>query len=461
MRSSLAVGMALLAGATVLACSATPSGPVAVPIVYPPSARPPVSEAAGAGSPAAPIAAVPAPIPTPKPVTPAPPPRVPRTTTAPATLSGKDPAADEILRGTSSAVLKTVLATPETYRFQLLYSVVKEGAKPTLERHGWRADAEYFFPASSMKVPIALAAYERMSALRKAGKAGFTRDAAMQIYPSKGSGAPTSTTLARETWRALIVSDNFSANRLLAVTGHREVHETCFGLGLASARVRTGFATGEELDPAEASPRVVVGDPAHAVELPARKSTLTLPATDAKLLDVGEGYLDDKGRKVNGPMSFKEKNAMKLQHLQDALIRIMRPDLLPARSGSIFAAGAPSEDVAYLREALGTLPSESGLAGYDRNVLADYPLSPFLRGIERVRPRGQFQIFQKVGQAFGFLIHNAYVVDKATGRSFFLTAAIYANADGVLNDDLYNYDTVSVPALADVGEAFTRDAFEE
>jgi hypothetical protein len=352
--------------------------------------------------------------------------------------------------------MKQVLAAPETYRFQVLYSIVKEGAKPSLERHGWRADAEYFFPASSMKVPITLAAYERMNALRKAGKTGFTRDATMQIYPSKGSGAPTTTSLARETWRALIVSDNFSANRLLSITGHREVHETCFGLGLSSVRVRTGFATGEEIDPAEVSPRITVGN----VELPARKSTLTLPANDAKLLDIGEAYIDDRGRKVSGPMPFKEKNAAKLQHLQDALIHIMRPELLPPRPNSIYAAGAPNDDVAYLRETLGTLPSESGLAGYDRNIVADYPLSPFLRGIERVRSRGQFQIFQKVGQAYGFLIHNAYIVDKASGKSFFLTAAIYANADGVLNDDLYNYDTVAFPALADVGEAFTRDTFE-
>ena len=431
-----------------LGCAAAPSGPV--PIVYPPNASnapPPVAVAAPTVAPA------------PASEPPAPPRR--RTTTAPATLSGKDPAADEILKGVTSAVMKQVLAAPETYRFQVLYSVVKEGAKPALERHGWRADAEYFFPASSMKVPIALAAYDRMNALRKAGKTGFSRDATMQIYPSSGSGAPATTSLARETWRALIVSDNVSANRLLAVTGHREVHETCFGLGLSSTRVRTGFATGEELAPAEVSPRVVVG----GVELPARKSTLVLPASDAKQLDVGAAYIDDKGRRVNAPMPFKEKNAMKLEHLQDALIRILRPELLPAKPNTIYAPSpadaAPNEDVAYLREALGTLPSESGLAGYDRNIVADYPLSPFLRGIERVRARGKFQIFQKVGQAYGFLIHNAYIVDKATGKSFFLIAAIYANADGVLNDDIYNYDTVSFPALADVGEAFTRDAFEE
>ena len=80
-------------------------------------------------------------------------------------------------------------------------------------------------------------------------------------------------------------------------------------------------------------------------------------------------------------------------------------------------------------------------------------------GIERVRRRGQFQIFSKVGQAYGFLIANAYVVDKVSGKSFFLVATIYANPDETMNDDHYGYDTVSFPALADVGEVFCRHAF--
>jgi hypothetical protein len=82
-----------------------------------------------------------------------------------------------------------------------------------------------------------------------------------------------------------------------------------------------------------------------------------------------------------------------------------------------------------------------------------------LRGIERVRARGQFEIYAKVGQAYGFLIANAYVVDKVSGRSFFLIASIYANPDETMNDDTYAYDAVSFPALADVGEAFCRHAF--
>ena len=56
-------------------------------------------------------------------------------------------------------------------------------------------------------------------------------------------------------------------------------------------------------------------------------------------------------------------------------------------------------------------------------------------------------------------MHNAYVVEKETGRAFFLVAAVYANPNDVENSDDYAYDTIGLPALADVGEAFARHAF--
>jgi hypothetical protein len=379
---------------------------------------------------------------------------------------------ERVLAG-GGATLGAVIATPETYRFQVLYGIVRQGASPSLERHGHRADAEYFFPASSMKVPIALASYDRLAVLRNAGRPALTRDAMLRIFPSNEGSDPYVTTLARETWRALIVSDNFSANRLLGFVGHRELHETLWALGLSSARIHSGFATGAEIDPATVSPRIelasaqastapkAAGSPEEspkreaAGSIAARRSDLVLPPTNATSLSIGEAVIVD-GRKVVGPLSFADKNAMRLRDLQDTLVRIMRPELLPPTAR---ADAASKDDLAYLQQALGTLPSESGLAGFDRNVVADYQLIPFLRGIERVRARGHFQIFSKVGQAFGFLIANAYVVDKDTGRSFFLTAAVFANPDGTMNDDQYAYDTIAFPALADVGEAFCRHAF--
>lgn len=400
------------------------------------------------------------------PTTPVAPPREPpRAATAPASPAAaaptapaavpvtmdlaKDPLAERILAG-GGATLKTVLATPEKYRFEVLYGVVREGSSPMIERHGYRADAEYFFPASSMKMPIALATYDRLGPLR------LPRAATIRIHPISGNAEPYVTTLERETWRALIVSDNSSASRLLGIVGHREANETLWSLGIRSARVRHGFATGGELDPPELSPRIEVVQPAGGTtEIPARRSDLKLPANDATSLDIGRAKIVD-GRREEGPLSFADKNAIRLRDLQDTLVRIVRPDLLPP--GSPADAGS-KEDLAYLRQTLGTLPSASGLAGFERNVVADYQLIPFLRGLERVKSRSKLQIFTKVGQAYGFLIANAYVVDKDSGRSFFLVAAIYANPDEVMNDDNYGYDQTSFPALADVGEVFARHAF--
>lgn len=455
MRARSASALLLVA----VACAAC-GAPAEVPAVPAPSAFPAPEAVATTNEPApVPAAAeaaheapsrAPAPIPTPSlPV--APPPPIPA-----ATKGGADTLVATLLAGGGPA-LKGVLTTAEKHRFQVIYGVVRTPEKggATLERHAYRADAEYFFPASSMKVPIALAGYERLPTMRAAGRPSLDRDASIRMYPAVGDD-PYVTSLARETWRALIVSDNTAANRLLSFVGLREANETLWGLKLTSARVRTGFSMTADSDPAEVSPRIaVVSRTGVTEEIPARKSELKLPPTKASSLEIGTAAIVD-GRRVAGPMSFANKNAMSLRDLQDTLVRIVRPDLLPKTAPP---SHATKEDIAYLRQALGTLPSKSGIAGYDRNVVADYQLVPFLRGLERVRPRDKLEIYTKVGQAYGFLTANAYIVDKDTGRGFFLLATVYANPDEVLNDDLYAYDAVAFPVLADVAEVIARHAF--
>ena len=355
-----------------------------------------------------------------------------------------DAMTDGVLAKSGGAPLKTVLATPAAYRFQVLVSIPKNGK---LERHGYREDAEYYFPASSMKVPITLASYERLAAMRTQ-KPAMTRDAELDIFSQPGD--PYVTTLARETLRALVVSDNDSANRILGFGGHQEINQTLWNFGLASSRVRTGFNTET---PAEQSPRMTLAKE----ELPPRTSELKLPANDSKSLLIGKASIQN-GQLVQGPMSFGDKNQIRIRDLQDALVRILQPELLGPNAKK---DNLSQEDREYLTKTMGTLPSESGLAGYQRNIVSDYQLIPFLRGIERVRPRGKFTIHSKVGQAFGFLIGNARITDKETGKYFFLTAVIYANPNEVLNDDLYGYDTTSFPVLADVAEAFCRDVFDK
>ena len=63
------------------------------------------------------------------------------------------------------------------------------------------------------------------------------------------------------------------------------------------------------------------------------------------------------------------------------------------------------------------------------------------------------RIFNKVGLAYGFLLDNAYIVDLENKVEFFLSAVVYSNSNGVLNDDSYDYDTLTIPFLAEIGRA--------
>ena len=64
------------------------------------------------------------------------------------------------------------------------------------------------------------------------------------------------------------------------------------------------------------------------------------------------------------------------------------------------------------------------------------------------------QIYNKVGYAFGTLTETAFIEDSKNNIRFFLSATILVNKNEIFNDDIYEYDTVGIPFLAELGRAF-------
>jgi hypothetical protein len=77
----------------------------------------------------------------------------------------------------------------------------------------------------------------------------------------------------------------------------------------------------------------------------------------------------------------------------------------------------------------------------------------FLFGDAREPMPASIRIFNKVGNAYGYMIHDAYVVDFDAGVEFLLTAVIQVNANQIYNDDTYEYDELGTPFLARLGRA--------
>ena len=71
------------------------------------------------------------------------------------------------------------------------------------------------------------------------------------------------------------------------------------------------------------------------------------------------------------------------------------------------------------------------------------------------------RIYNKVGMAYGFLIDNAYIIDTDSGLEFFLSAVIYVNSNGVLNDDDYEYEELGLPFLSALGKKSMNMKFQE
>ncbi|MEM9696694.1 MAG: hypothetical protein AAGA56_29405, partial [Myxococcota bacterium] len=59
----------------------------------------------------------------------------------------------------------------------------------------------------------------------------------------------------------------------------------------------------------------------------------------------------------------------------------------------------------------------------------------------------------KSGAAYGFVVDNGYVVRSSPPQRIFVSAVVYADRDGTVNDDRYDYQSVSDPLMADLGRS--------
>lgn len=135
---------------------------------------------------------------------------------------------------------------------------------------------------------------------------------------------------------------------------------------------------------------------------------------------------------------------------------VVRPDL-DRGDGAAEPFRVPMAMSDWVLEAMSQYPGDSENPRYDSTEYPDHHVKYLLPGLERVVPKGRLRIYNKVGRAYGFSIENAYVVDVETGKGFFLSAVIYTNADGTLNDDEYEYEQIADPFLADLGEVVARE----
>jgi hypothetical protein len=110
------------------------------------------------------------------------------------------------------------------------------------------------------------------------------------------------------------------------------------------------------------------------------------------------------------------------------------------------------EDRQFLLKWMHTLPTESTYPTYDTAQYWPAYCKFMLMGAEKDPIPSHIKIFNKPGDAYGFLLDISYIIDTVNKVEFMVSAVIYCNQDGILNDSQYDYDKVGYPFYKNLGQ---------
>jgi hypothetical protein len=109
------------------------------------------------------------------------------------------------------------------------------------------------------------------------------------------------------------------------------------------------------------------------------------------------------------------------------------------------------DDYAFLRRYMSMMPQESAFPAYDSANYWNNYVKFLFYGSEKGSAEPGIRIFNKVGDAYGFLIDAAYITDFKNNIEFMLSAVIHCNSDGIFNDDKYDYEITGFPFMKNLG----------
>lgn len=349
-----------------------------------------------------------------------------------------------------------ILANPNEYRLQILYTQINRDKNnvPHFKEYSYRLNPkEYFYPASTVKMPLAFLALEKINNLKIKGLTKSTlmvydsvADRQEPIYnnPYSINGTQNIEQAVKEIF---LVSDNNAANRLFEFVTPHTVHEQLANKGYKDVYIRNRLELGRTAKENRSTQAIDFYNEQGKViyHQPAAFNKDSLPYYNAF---IGNGYLNNQDSLIKGPLNFSEKNRIYLSDLTHILKSVLFFDQTPSSQ----RFNLTTEDRKFLLHYMHTLPNESQYPTYDTaNYWPSY--CKFLyTGSEKGPFPSNVKIFNKVGDAYGFLLDIAYVMDPEKKIEFMLSAVIYCNSDGIINDSMYDYDSVGYPFYKNLGQ---------
>jgi hypothetical protein len=379
-----------------------------------------------------------------------------------------EPSSSQTIRIANSFLLDSLLHTNQrllsvvehaaTYELQIIYTQINRDAEsqPHFTQHDFRLDArQYFNPASLVKLPVAALALEKLNDLHQPG---LTRRSPMVTHTAfrcqtnapytPAADSDQVNTVGNYSKRMLLVSDNSAYNRLYEFLGQRPLNERLAQLGYSNSRITRRFAPCDTAANRHTNPIDFLdanGQPIY--QQPAAYNPVPFSFPLGRITK-GRAY-QAGGRIIQKPYDFTTANYLPLQNVTDMLKSILFPEVTPVAQ----RFNLTPDDYAFLRYYLHQTPHSSGYQPYRSKQFFDaYKKYLYYGRSPQASTDSTMRIYNVVGMSHGYLADVAYFASPSQQVEFLLSAVLYVNHDGIINDGAYEYSSIGLPFLAQLGQ---------
>lgn len=351
-----------------------------------------------------------------------------------------------------------VLNHPTHNEVQILYTQIDrdENNVPHFKSYSYRLNPNhYFYPASTVKLPTAIFALEKMNELNIKGftvKSTMITDSAFagqtKVFKDTSSktGLPSIENYVK---KILLVSDNDAYNRLYEFVGREEINKKLRKYGLNGTRIVGRLAIGDAGESTKhTNPIDFYNGKKLVYHQPAQYDPNEYPMHPEYMIQ-GKGYIDKNDKLVMKPFDFSDKNIYPLADQQAVLKRLLFPELYPENE----RFNLTPDQYKFIYKYMSMWPTESAHPTY--NPPDYYPAFCkwlFYGGDSLAVINPHIRIFNKIGDSYGYDIDNAYIVDFKNKVEFILSAVVQSNDDEIYNDNKYEYKTVCLPFMRDLAQ---------
>lgn len=342
----------------------------------------------------------------------------------------------------------SIIDRKKEYRLQIAYTKIDRTrcGEPITKTYTLDTDKYYYYAASTIKFPAAVFCLENFNRLSAYGY-GVSLSDSFDI-----ENTACSSLTAENLWKnksprnfafllknLLVISDNNAFNPIYDLVTPIEFAQRFEELGFKNAVISKRFANCNMAEN-KCTNAISFFDEAGAVKMKQLSNNLDFENRYSGKLSPHVGRAHLAGKMEKRPFDFSDYNYVRLSDLHQLMQWVIFEDSSKLK--------LRSSDFLFLKNTLSEYPRSLGLKDFDETKMPDSYMKYFWRADSNqtvIPPR--FHLYNKVGQAYGFLTDCMYFKDDENGVEFFLSASIYVNKNETLNDGKYEYASVGFPFL--------------